>query len=342
MKNFKVLFLLISIASAVVLFVGGVAIFVVGMTMLDWNFRRLDPDYGAGVVQRFNYTTEERNVLQVNVSNATSSASAGRNIVVTTRGNYIALYESDVEHFETTTVFKPVTIDDVEGYILNITIKSTRNNNVDGFWFRGMMPLRTRIYVPDGVTVNIGDSGVRFNGGVIVENISLQSLDIGTTSGAVRVENVTVAEKANIRNLSGSVRINGLVAGGDVEVNNTSGSIRIDGTGQAGGLMTDGDLRIIGLSGAIRARGRISADNIYVNQASGAVRLHHVTLLTGNLNFTNRSGAVRITIDGNRSDFNIDVTVASGSGRLQETNANATQSITGRVTSGSSRLTFAG
>jgi len=329
MKNFKIIFLMASIASAVILTLAGVVTFAIGMTMLDWDFRRLDPDYGAGFVQRIHHTAEELVEENISAVNIISDTGRGRDLIVTTRAaNDFALYESDVEHFTSTS--------SIEDGVLNITVKTDGWSGVDGFWFRGMMTLRTRIYIPEGVTLNIGDaSRIRFNGSVRVEDLDVETIGIHINSGSVRLNNVTVADDVNIRNDSGMVRINGLTADGNISLNNNSGEIRVNNV-----TSTYGDITITGRSGIIRADG-ITARDITATNTSGSIRLESVTL-TGNLTFNNGSGTVRVSINGRLNDFDIDVQVRSGTGDMSIPNANADQRIYGRVSSGSSRVTFLG
>ena len=327
MKNFKILFLLISIAGAVILTLGGVVTFAIGMTMLDWDFRRLDPDYGAEFVQRFHYSAEE--LAELTTVNISGDTGMGRDLIVTAReSNDFALYESDVEHFTSTAIF--------EDGVLNITLQTEGWSGVDGFWFRGMMTLRTRIYIPEGVTLNIGDaSRVRISGSVRVENLSVETIGVYMSSGSARLNNVTVAESANIRNDSGMIRINGLTAGENIAINNNSGEIRANNL-----ISTYGNITITGRSGVIRVN-EMSSHDITVTNISGGIRLEDVRL-TGDLTFNNGSGAVRIWIIGRRnSDFDIDIRVARGSGEMIQRNEYAEQRIHGRVSSGSSRVTFA-
>jgi len=323
MKNFKQLFLMLSIMSAVILIIGGAATFAVGMTMLDWNFRRLDPDYGAEFIQRFHYSAEvlaEQSVTEVNIL----GDGAGRDIIVTTRtyGDF-ALYESDLEYFTSTAGI-------IDG-TLTITVKSAGWRGIDGFWFRGVAAQRTRIYIPNDLALNVG----RFNGSVRVEDLAVEKIDINMSSGSVRINDVTVDGNADIRSLNGIIRINSLTAHGDISLYNNNGTVIANNL-----ISTYGNINITVRSGAIRTDG-LNARDINATNISGGIRLENVRL-TGDLTFSNYSGAVRIWIVGRSSDFDIDIRVARGAGDMVMSNPYAEQRIRGRVSNGSSRVIFFG
>jgi len=150
----------------------------------------------------------------------------------------------------------------------------------------------------------------------------VQYIEARSTSGSVRLENVST-RRLNLRSTSGSVGVEG-------------------GTHENASLQST--------SGSVRANGYIVGD-IYARSTSGSVNIQDYSTSHRNTNaiqLRSTSGSVRFETRAPLTDFRYDLTVTSGSMRVdgrridgrRTSGGNGTTPITARSTSGSVQLYF--
>lgn len=182
------------------------------------------------------------------------------------------------------------------------------------------------------------------SGSNTLENISLQSIDIDSSSGRINVERVSTQGDISIKGSSGSIMVNDVTStNGVLHVEGSSGSKKIynasatsidlssnSGSIKAEQLSSQGDIRIkvssgsitlndaTSLDGVLRVEGgsgsknlsNISANTIHADSFSGKINLEHIECT--DINITVTSGGTEFT------DLNAqNITIESFSGRVR-------------------------
>jgi hypothetical protein len=230
----------------------------------------------------------------------------------------------------------------VEDGVLRITREQARRGGFSLINFGWGGSPRLYIYLPQDEldTLDIRTT----SGAVRIYNVVANTMDINASSGAVRITG-SEADIARIRASSGSVRIYDTVTN-TKSINVNSGAVRING-----GATGVADIRAS--SGSIRGYG-FNWHTLAAGANSGAIRFHDAMPAPGgttNLHAT--SGSVRLYVASHPRYFSYEVSSTSGTIRVQGgrgtgrnnriTSAggeHANHAITIHTTSGSSRLDF--
>lgn len=209
------------------------------------------------------------------------------------------------------------------------------------------------VYIPKNFTGNIKINSA--GGNKKVDNIAVNNLDIGSTSGNVFVSNIIATNDITITGTSGRIETEGLIS--------TNGDITIDGTTNSKYLsnMSAQNISISSTSGIIEANTLISdilkitgtsnrndlidvvSREIYISNTSGSTELHNVVAVKMDIQST--SGGIKGTLNGSPSDYHIVSKTTTGSNSLENyTNLyiNAEQKLNISTTSGSIKLGFEG
>ena len=315
MKKAIKLLVVISVLGAAGLVVLGAILFVIGMSTLGWNFRRLDPNYGQEPIVA-TLIDDTAAMRTVNIQSSNFSL-----VVAQSTGSYVA-----ITYYDGMDLVRTDTLSD-SGEALTIALSRDRDIqnwfHDSAVWFRGISANTVRITVPTYIDVSInGESG-----SIWAYRLNLDSLYITNRSGNIRLTESNL-NRLNITNQSGSVIVQTVSATRYAIVNNRSGRISLTN-------LTSDTITIDGQSGAIRAD-LLTAQSVSLANRSGAIV---ATVNADTIRFDNTSGRVRLTVHGAQADFDIDILVTSGSGSLQH-QADTGRTIVGRVASGSSRVTF--
>jgi DUF4097 and DUF4098 domain-containing protein YvlB len=160
------------------------------------------------------------------------------------------------------------------------------------------------------------------SGGITVNALTAESVDLETTSGSIRCE--TVNGNVNFRTTSGSIAVNAVTAE-SARFKTTSGSIRCE--------TVSGTIDLRTTSGSIAA-GSIDGD-VSAEATSGGITLNQVR---GGLTAKTTSGSIRSTVAEGAGDIALTATSGGVTLNLPETFA---FSFSSRTSSGSLNTPFA-
>ena len=195
-----------------------------------------------------------------------------------------------------------------------------------------------RVYVPSAVTHIDARST---SGSVSMEGVSTTQLSLHSTSGSVNVDGGTHGN-THLQSTSGSVRMQD-ASTTHLNMRSTSGSVSVNG-----GIHESA--RLQSTSGSVRANGHFTGD-IYARSTSGGVNIQDYNTShrnTGSIELRSTSGSVRFQTRAPITDFRYDLSVSSGSMRIdgsrldgrRASGGSGNTSLSARTTSGSIHLDF--
>ena len=205
------------------------------------------------------------------------------------------------------------------------------------------------------VTVPVNYSGnlelKTSSGRIAVANINAGYLNISSSSGSAKAENITAVNGICISATSGSIKIRKINAK-DINASGTSGSININ-EAESGGVInagtssgrisvTDssaaGDVCLKNSSGTIVLDRVFAGGNVCAGNTSGGV---HFTSLKagGNIAFSSTSGSIKGSIVGRESDYSIASRTTTGMNSLADS-SNGSRGLNASTTSGSIKIAF--
>lgn len=147
------------------------------------------------------------------------------------------------------------------------------------------------------------------SGSIDISDLKNSSLDVKTSSGSSRVENIEKSDEVSIISSSGSIKVNGITSTGDVTITSSSGSNKACS-------VKCKDFSSTATSGSVAAED-IECDNLSTKSSSGSVKVANATV-KNNLETTATSGSVRVT---ESSAQDLKSRTASGSINLGNTSA---------------------
>jgi hypothetical protein len=197
-----------------------------------------------------------------------------------------------------------------------------------------------------GGIFNVGNLGVTWNraeGRRFLEyNFDFGNISFENVNNAIRVYVPEHVRVIDARSTSGRIRLEN-VNTAQLSLSTTSGSINIDG-----GI--NENARFQTTSGSVRANGYFNG-NIYARTTSGGINIEHYGAshpVADSIQLSSTSGTLRFATNAPLSDFSYNLSVTSGSMRVNEDRLSGRNvsggrgniSITARATSGSIRLNF--
>lgn len=161
------------------------------------------------------------------------------------------------------------------------------------------------------------------SGSIDVKDLKNSSVDVKTSSGSSRVENVEKSSEVTIISSSGSVKATNIASTGDVTITSSSGSNKASS-------VKCKDFSATATSGSVVAE-NIECDNLSTKSNSGSVKVANATV-KNNLETGASSGSVRVT---ESSAKDISGKTSSGSIHFENTSADTAYA---ECTSGGIRL----
>ncbi|MBP5661297.1 MAG: DUF4097 family beta strand repeat protein [Lachnospiraceae bacterium] len=161
------------------------------------------------------------------------------------------------------------------------------------------------------------------SGSIDINDLKNSSLDVKTSSGSSRVDNIEKTDEVSIISSSGSIKVNGITSTGDVTIISSSGSNKASS-------VKCKDFSSVATSGSVTAED-IECDNLSTKSSSGSVKVANATV-RNNLETGASSGSVRVT---ESSAADIKGKTSSGSINFSNTSADTAYA---ECTSGGIRL----
>ncbi len=272
----------ISLAVSVFLVLLGAVIFIIGMSVLGWDFKRLDAtEYTA----RSFAVREDTSVTRVVIDVASFP-------VEVVKGDAVSLEYYDATNSE-------VTVECADG-VLTVREKYDFNPFVTGFFNIGRMDRKYKLTIADGmdaVTLDGVNANIEFDGITIGElavrttntDISVISSNIGTFE--VRSTNLTLCVK---NSELGGMTVNGTNVGAEIE-NVECPKMRIDATNldfDASGAHID-ELSSDATNNNTELRDS-ACTKLDITGTNGDYELHDVAVDTAVLHATNLDAELRI------------------------------------------------
>lgn len=189
------------------------------------------------------------------------------------------------------------------------------------------------------------------SGRIMLTDITASSLKGNCTSGAIRGENVSIGNEAQLSCTSGSIKLDNFKAG-EITISDQSGCVLVDN------IRADGSLSVSTTSGVISIKNTDVSNNISAENNSGSIRFENVTAdgsvnarntsggvhfemlkAGGNIALKTSSGSIKGSIVGNKSDYSILSKTTTGMNNL-DNSRNGSRTLDANATSGSIKIVF--
>ena len=312
----------------------GIIITVVFMSVLGWNFAKLDlTERGKEVKQDFDVVQVSR--IQMDL--------ADRELVVRPSSNgRITLFYQDFKK-------EPIVFTNLDG-ILRIEQQKTEYRFLEDLFsgmFQGFASRQVVLEVPAGfngsfdlATSNapLSFSGMQSAGAVTLSTsnskmeaseFTAENADLSSENGPVRVTGASVSE-VRIMTSNSSLKVQNVVAEKEITIQNANGKIEVEQT-SAGSLQTKTSNAGTRLSDCT-VSGQLKVQNV-----NGSIGLEAVDALDVSLSTTNAS--VKGSLAGRREDYRIDAKTTNASNNL-ETNFTGERMLTVRNENGKIDIAF--
>lgn len=304
----------ISLFAVSCLVLGGV-LFVIGMSVLDWNFLRLDSnDWVKGT-----YVSEEE---------VASLASLD-----------IALTDADLELvFEEERTEISVEYEQCDNAPMEIELKEEEGNagltvhQRRKFVLFKMFDFHTaqvKVYLPKSV----GNASISVtNGEITVSGGNAEKFEVSAVNADIKISALVALGEISVKNTNGDIELSSVSvedSGGIMRVTAFNGSIRPDKIRAA-------DMEIKNTNGTIYGKHVVAADMRCTN-VNGSINLESAH--ADDMHFSNVNGAVKVMLTGKREDYTIRCN--SVNGKVKEPNRDGGEYLFEcSTTNGNISLTF--
>lgn len=219
---------------------------------------------------------------------------------------------------------------------------------------------QTEQFTQAELTIKADYSAVKIN------EVNFKSVDVTTEAGSIRIDDLK-ADSIKVKASAGSIRLDEIIAQ-SVTVNSEAGSIRIDDVkaeqvsleSKAGSINAEevdcvtlnakadaGSVRVLDVKaltsveievGAGSVRCEVETVSLVIKSGAGSIRFN---TNASSIKLTSNTGSVRGTINGNKSEYQIDVRKGVGSSNISnQIVQGATKNLSVDVETGSIKIDF--
>jgi len=199
----------------VVLMIAGAIVFSVGMSRLDWDFRKLDTEK---IGEKQEFVSENAGIQRVDVS-------FSANKLEVTRGEKwsITYYESDVYSYEITDADGAFTVKEIK----KAKVKDEIKRAALSVGIRKRNKLTSVLTIPSGFK---GSVDIKLeNGNLDLSDGEFSDLTAVTSNGVVSLKNISVSNKITVTAANGVVKIEGSKAK-TIDISTDNGVITVKST----------------------------------------------------------------------------------------------------------------
>ena len=308
------------LAVGIVAVIIAAALFVGGMSMLDWQFAKLD----STVWEAKNFAPEATELNAVSLDCDFTKVE-----IVSGDALSVDYEESDDTKYK-------VSLEDGK-----LDIRETRKFSFKMFNF--YTPVM-KITLPETDKLNLFFA----NGDCNLSDMTLAAMEIGGANLNVSLTNVTAEEKISLTTVNGEIKLNGVNAG-NIDAKTTNGKITLNKVNASESIF------VYSLNGGVYSEyvnansaefkttnGKINLENVYAESLkgkslNGGISAHGIKSHNIDMNSTN--GKIAVVVVGNRADYRIHCNSTNGSSNESD-KTDGIYSIEVRTLNGDIRITF--
>lgn len=310
----------------------GIVLIVLGFILSKFSPSTSNSTAGLSLGGQQEHTFECTNVKHIDISELSES-------IRIERGNSDKL---------TIVYYTPENKNNVDVKEVNGTVSFSRiKNNVSLTVGFELGDTSTVVTLPKNFDGKIKASST--SGSVNIASVDCEDLLVKSSSGSVKLENITSKKSSEISTTSGSIKVSSLTTADDFLLKTSSGSIDIEAATckKLEAESTSGSTKITDVSsetssfeassGNIKLENFSSKGKIVMKSTSGNIRFEK--LVSDEIILESSSGSVSGSIKGSEKDYSILTKTSSGTCNL-DNKRDGSKTLDAKTTSGSIRITF--